>query len=151
MAAHDRHPVTQQRQAAVINCMIRYDAVVQFEAAWSLAIPRPFDTLMVGGRASPKSAAGAPFSISGVGRQLLRQRCDVRRFLAAATRNPRKTKGGAGLLSHRRGAEEWPHNPSAMLWMPQVQPSCRAALVFNMRLAAIIPDLACRPIEERLG
>jgi hypothetical protein len=31
-----------------------------------------------------------------------------------------------------------PQHPSATLWMLQVQPSCRAALVFNMRLAAII-------------
>ena len=82
MAAHDRHPVTQQRQAAaVINCMIRYYTVVQFEAVWSLAIPpRPRDTAWWGGRGEPRKFAGAPFPISSVGKQLLRQRCDVRGF-----------------------------------------------------------------------
>jgi hypothetical protein len=111
--------------------------VVQFSAVRSLDTPPPPDTAWWGGSRLTGKSAGAPFSVSSVRKHLLRQRCD-----RAVSSNQRlKSLGDKRWrrpLSQRRRAEGGPRHPSAMLWMPQVHPRCRAARVFNMRLAAII-------------
>ena len=92
---------------------------------------------MVGGLRFARKFAGAPFSISSVRKQLLRQRCDARGFKPLQIEIIAKQKV-APAFEPQKVSGRRPQHPSAMLWMPQVQPRCRAALVFNIRLAAII-------------
>jgi hypothetical protein len=70
--------LTQQLlDAAVINRMILYYYVIQFDAVRSLGIPPPPGTAWWGGRGQPENLSAAS-SISGVGKRMLRWRCDAR-------------------------------------------------------------------------
>ena len=99
--------------------------------------PRPSDAPWWGGGwRFARKFAGAPFQASEG--NVLRQRCDARGFTPLRIEIIAKRKVAPAFAATRGRAEEWPQHPSAKLWMPQVQPRCRAARVFNMSLAAII-------------